>query len=35
MPAEEIDDSTIKYTRLRKKKKERCLDEITRSIDGE
>jgi hypothetical protein len=34
LPANENDGSAVTYSRLRKKKKERCLDEIGRSIDG-
>jgi hypothetical protein len=34
LPANENDGSPVTYSRLRKKKKERCLDEIGQSIDG-
>jgi hypothetical protein len=34
LPANENDGSAVTYSRMRKKKKERCLDEIGRSIDG-
>jgi hypothetical protein len=34
LPANDIEGSAVTYIHLRMKQKERCLDEIGRSIDG-